>query len=496
MKCFGLPRCFSRLRNNLARLGKDEDGHVLLYFTIMLPVMIGMTGLVLDGGALFHLNSDLQELADASALAGAAELDGKNDAITRATDRAQHLLSNDPHWSNSTLNATGIQISTPTFYSALNPDVVTTDPTQAGFIKVTTVTREVKPTFLHAVHASSNRQTSASAVAGTTSVACNVQPLMLCNPYEGTSDFNATAGQLFVLKQKGSTGGFSPGDFGLVDPPGVNSSGSKTIRNLLAATTPNFCYVNNISPRPGQATGDVSDAINVRFDLAPNGNTTGLDQTPAPNVTKGIMPDTPQHACNLNKYQADGASSVRNYMLPGATAASTTTVGSLTIGSTMDSTAANAYWNYHHGANWPAGITTRFQAYCQELGLGSDCLGSNSPPTWVANTEPRAPQCAPAGVRNSGDYKRRLIAVAIVNCLAQNVQGNSATNLKSNEYGVFFVTNPSPTSQPNPLNNYLGSSSNGEIVAEFVKTINQGDCAVNPAQPYCNGLHQIVQLYR
>jgi len=99
----------------------------------MIPVqlMIGMFALVLDGGAFFHLNTDLQELADASALAGAAELDGANDAITRATDRAQNLLSNDPHWSN--VARSGVQITTPTFYSSLNPDTATTDPTQAYY---------------------------------------------------------------------------------------------------------------------------------------------------------------------------------------------------------------------------------------------------------------------------------------------------------------------------------------------------------------------------
>jgi len=490
MKSFGVLRQLARI---LGRLRKDEDGHVLIYFTVMLPVIVGMIGLALDGGALFHLHSDLQELADASALAGAAELDGSNDAITRATDRAQNLLSNDPHWSNTALNASGVQITTPTFYSTLNPDTVTTDPTQASYIKVTTITREVKPAFVPltaamlALGATSNGQTSASAVAGSATVACNVQPLMLCNPYEGTSDFNATAGQLFAFKQKGSTGGFSPGDFGLVDPPGVNSSGAKTIRNLLAATTPNFCYVNKISPRPGQTVQDVQNAINVRFDMTPNGNTSGMDQTPAPNVIKGIMndPTKPQDACNFNKYQPDSwpssPSPTYTQYTPNTAAypsdTDMTAYGSLNIGSTMDMTAANAYWNYHHGANWPSGMT-RFQAYCQELGLGSDCLGSNSRPTWVPNTEANAPQCAPV---STGDYKRRLISVAIVNCQANNVQGNSQTDLQSNSYGVFFVTNPSP---------------DGTITTEFVKTITLGDCAANPTDPYCAGLHQIVQLYR
>ena len=81
-------------------LRKDEDGHTVLYFTIMLPVIIGMIGLSLDGGAFFHLNTDLHELADAAALAGAKELQGKSGDRGRATTEAKTLLSNDPHWSN------------------------------------------------------------------------------------------------------------------------------------------------------------------------------------------------------------------------------------------------------------------------------------------------------------------------------------------------------------------------------------------------------------
>src|SRR5262249_32220380 len=131
----------------------------------------------------------------------------------------------------------------------------------------------------------------------------------------------------------------------------------------------------------------------------------------------------------------------------------------------------------------------------QELGLGSDCQGTNTPPSWATGTEAHGPQCSSS---STGDYKRRLISVAIVNCVAQNVQGNQAANVRSNQYGVFFLTNPSPTSQPGILNNYLGTSpgTNGDIMAEYVKSITPGGCAANPSDPYCSGLHQIVQLYR
>jgi hypothetical protein len=258
--------------------------------------------------------------------------------------------------------------------------------------------------------------------------------------------------------------------------------------------------VNEVSPRPGQVAGDVADGINVRFDLTPNGNTSGMDQTPAPSVIKGIKPDKPQNLCQFNGsgYISDVPPNLPNgYMLPGAT--SWTTTGILSIGSPINPTGATTYWNYHHGGNpWPGPPpATRYQAYCQELGLGNDCQGNNSAPSFDdVNNESHVPQCAPASVRNSGTYKRRLISVAVINCLAQGVQGNQATNVRSNQYAVFFLTSPSPTSQPGVLNNYLGSATNGDIMAEFVEMVTPAGCAANPASPFCNGLHQVVQLYR
>src|SRR5262249_40010946 len=177
-------------------------------------------------------------------------------------------------------------------------------------------------------------------------------------------------------------------------------------------------------------------------DITPNGNTSGLDLTPAPTggVIKGIMtdPSKPGDACKNNKYNLDNtpappspASTTYTPItgqLPLATdMTNTPPTGILSIGNTMDMTAANAYWQYHHGANWPTvGGTpiTRFAAYCRELGRSDDCQSTGTPLTWVANTEPHAPQCA--GV-SAGDYTRRIISVAVVNCNAANVQGNQAT---------------------------------------------------------------------
>jgi Flp pilus assembly protein TadG len=482
-----------RLVSEVARLVRDRNGQVVIYFTILAPVMLGLIGLSLEGGRLLMLNSQLQDLADAAALAGAKELDGGNaagnDAITRAINAAENVnvlnntctTQNDFQRCWSTDNSFGVQIvDPPIFYSALkgqptdNPaanDVPTTDPTLASYIKVTTVTRQLTPAFLVAVGATSIAQTSATATAGSTYVACNVQPLMLCNPNE-PNDFTATAGQLFGFTPVG--GGnqqLSPGDFSLLDPSGTTNSGGTAIRNLLSQTVPNFCYADNVSPRPGQVSGDVADGINVRFDMQPQGGANhlaGLDQTPAPDVIKGMKLN------NYNNCNWSNPPQLANAQLPGNT--DMTQSGSLLTGSTMDMAAANTYWNYHHGANWPANITTRYAAYQLERGITA--------PAWLNNTEVAAPQCAPAGVRNAGDDSRRMISVAIVNCQANNIKGNSVASVRSNLYADFFLTVPVFSGSVVAPADYQQNV----IYAEFVRKFT----------PQTDGskLHQIIQLYR
>src|SRR5215212_7612025 len=113
------------------RFSKGERGNVIVMATIALPIIFGMIGLGLDVGRVYYLGHDLQEVADAAALAGAKELDGNVDAITRATDAANNLLNNDPRWSD--VARSGVQIASLDFYSAVSAgnDTITADATQA-----------------------------------------------------------------------------------------------------------------------------------------------------------------------------------------------------------------------------------------------------------------------------------------------------------------------------------------------------------------------------
>jgi Flp pilus assembly protein TadG len=487
------------LLSKLTKLVPDERGQILVMFTIMIPVMLGLTGLALEGGRLFMLHSQMQDLADAAALAGAKELDGANDAITRATGRAENLLTNDTWWSS--IASAGIQIlDPPTFYSALagdkDPvtgrvqatDVVTTDPTQANYIKVVTVTRDVVPLFLVSVGATTGG-VQATATAGTEYVICNVQPLMLCNPYGSDFKNNVHVGDLFGFTAQGQSS-YSSGDFNLIDPAGQTHSGAQDIAALLSQSSANFCFADNVSPHTGSASGPVSNGINVRFDITPN-PAGGLDTTPGPNVIKGKQSGG---SCSNPQLTNDSDTTAgRPHALPLKINMSTTTPtgnpGSTFMGGTFDTTRANQYWRDHHNAtgSWPSDPTSgnplsRYQVYQNER---NGVAGY----TFIIGEDP-APSCNPP----AGTDDRRKISVAIVNCNPP-LAGNSINSLRSNAYANFFLVRPVDAGSNNtadcengtcnpPGNRYPA----GVIWTEFIEMLTPNTAG--------NKLHQIVQLYR
>src|SRR6516162_5308562 len=101
----------------LSRLGKDENATVLLQFSVYIIAIMGMIGLATDGARFILLNSSLQDLADAAALAGAADLDGTSGARTRATNDAQAMANQNPARWYDVGGSTTISVA---FYSAIS----------------------------------------------------------------------------------------------------------------------------------------------------------------------------------------------------------------------------------------------------------------------------------------------------------------------------------------------------------------------------------------
>src|SRR5580692_6276032 len=75
-------------------LWHDRRGTVLPYVAMMLAVIIGLAALAIDASRLMNVQTQLQNAADALALAGAAELDRRPDSIIRADAAIHNLIAN------------------------------------------------------------------------------------------------------------------------------------------------------------------------------------------------------------------------------------------------------------------------------------------------------------------------------------------------------------------------------------------------------------------
>lgn len=474
----------------LSKLGKDEHASILVQATLYIVVLLGMTGLALDGGRFLLLNNSLQDLADAAALAGAAKLDGTTGATTQATNAAQAIANNNPPvpWYYDKGGSTNI--GTPLYYTSLNPDTPTngqaTDA-NAHYIKVTTKSSEAAPLFVSAVGvitktALSNNSTTATATAVHNLTACGPIQAYIC---AGNIPSGTKPGQQFLLLTGGSGGS---GNWGILDLP----SGVKDYTAYFAETPSSTCStITGLHQSPGNgnnngSNGSPVDGINVWFDHSQG---TGDLSTAAPNVIDGfgvcqVENNTPSLDPNYDdkKNQYTGSyCGGGSCMLPRDAAIIDWTNPTSNPGSGASTTDLQKYWNNHHGGTpitnpLPSGVVSRYTMYQCELGVGS-VAGCPSSLTWTTDSlEKHAPICS----TTVANYKRRIIHVGVVpqsSCPNGNLPGDLTVTGNAD----FFITEDA----------FLSSSGNGGQPVLYGEYI--GSYLANSPGGI---IHQIVQLVR
>ena len=97
------------------RRGADEErGQILVIFALALVVMIGMVGLVLDGGGAFAQRRSEQNAADLAALAGANAYLNTNGTVAQRTTAAQSAARASATSNGYTNGVNGVVVTTPT----------------------------------------------------------------------------------------------------------------------------------------------------------------------------------------------------------------------------------------------------------------------------------------------------------------------------------------------------------------------------------------------
>ena len=319
-------RAFNAARNFL----RNQSGSIVIYTGAFMAVGVGGAALSIDIGRIVLLKTQMQNRADAAALAGAAQLD----AQTGAVERAEFIMFDSMKaFTTAGADQGELVLYSAEFYAALEDGITRgalLDKTAAAsdntarFAEATMAQRTLSFFYAPAVNAMTGKNASSYTELGSRAVAmsdpfiCKMQPLMICNPFDngdGTSSDDLSnpllAGIGLRIKQSGKTGAWQPGNFGLLDLPedaAYGVSGANAVQAALEADEPLGCYaVSTLSTAPGNKTNKVKAGVNVRFGMA----TTDPTVVPAPNVMnypKDIVMDTDP---DINR--GDGAWDIATY---------------------------------------------------------------------------------------------------------------------------------------------------------------------------------------
>ena len=249
--------------NRLASTRKNERGSILATSALgMLSILLAV-GLGVDISRFYLTKNELQNAADASALAAVTGFNGKASGITEATNRAVANMNN---WN---FQKNGVSFSRANVQFAVNLDgPYMSEGSAAGqaknirFVKVTSSMSAVDVSFAAAV-LGSTKNLDATATAGFSvplNKICQWLPAFVLDfPTNPIAPGN-------VYTFRAMAGGFvSPGNYQLLSPDGTGGADVRT--QMANGVTICVSPGDEIKTKPGMTAGDVRQGINTRFDI-------------------------------------------------------------------------------------------------------------------------------------------------------------------------------------------------------------------------------------
>ncbi|WP_299565895.1 pilus assembly protein TadG-related protein [uncultured Sulfitobacter sp.] len=422
---------------------RDERGSMLVFWAFSLVAFLGLMALIFDVGRLGTTQSELQSFADSVALASAAELDGRTDAIDRAQNAARLLITDSQTFTTRSKTLTGADV-TLTFYRPnaegrflRTPALRTTQPRAARFVDVAVVDSHV-PLGFGAIFRDADINTRASARAtGTFELeACNVAPVAMCAPTIGL-DADAAIGSTLQLDASVNVNNLLPGNISVVNNLTDALDGLSICAGLLGDAL-NACLIASRTPETactgrggleisvGLDGDGVMQAVNTRF-----GEAVG--------AASGLVGDAFAAAPSIFAGRLDGAGLCQPdaggpVALPSDDCFDG---GGCTVQGNGDwETGRLAYINAHFDGTDPfPEARTRFDFYRAELaasgeistgsGGGDGLIGGLLGTVTDTVNQLTGRLCAPLSGLGAGaalDPERRLMVIAAIDCLNVDVQ--------------------------------------------------------------------------
>lgn len=454
------------MRRWFGMFAKAEDGYVAVLTLVSMPFIAMMALLMWDVGRGNNLHTDIQNAVDATALAGARELDGSPSAIDRAEAAMSDLLQNQARFSNDgrvvmdadRLRWRFLHSIPPHDDMPLDASYETTDPSQAAFVRVWALNQPMESWFLRVSGLQQDVPFSAEAVATYTMAACDVTPIFMCNPFEGMTpslESRFSSGDLYArqfrMNLAGGSGSPGPGNFGFLRFGG--GTGAAALGKALATSRSEACYTtNSLETEPGVSLGQSIPGINTRFGIyegAMGSNRTDHAYRPALNVRKGA---SNPNACGSYSVAAPEQA----VPLPEGALSITFPGGSLHSANWSDE--LEDYWQVNHPAHvsngtvnvpdiprtshpvdgsivWPP---SRYDIYRYEIeqtyGGAQNLLADPDEPNPAGHMSPNGERGVPrtgaanscyngSALSQSDAVDRRIIFSALVNCNAAAAAG-------------------------------------------------------------------------
>lgn len=439
---------------------RKQKGSVAVVFGLSLVTLFAMGGVVLDLGHLYIAKSELQNAADAAALAGARRLNETAAGITAARDDAIAISAQ-----NNFNFSTAVAISETNTEFGAAPDgpwvsyaTAVTSPAGKTFVKVDTGLRSMNTYLMHVVSPTFNTvSTLGVAVAGR--FVNNVTPIGVCAIIDPATSLSRPKGENLStgeLAQYGFRRGisyniFALGPLGASSDPYLlnpidkypnpcdpsNSSATNTAplicngSSAILTTTPATAYGN-----AGLSGGPIQAALNSRFNSF---------SPPSVCIPAQAPPDT-----NVKQYSF-GSTSIVDWMNPEPTVQTMKDPGMPIAPATIAS--ADKYgvlWSYSRAVRavgtspnatpGAAFATTDWATlYPPAPATDADFPATESPYLDSANANHFV---APVG--NAGVTNRRVLNLAIADCpnVVNSGTCSGAKNIPILGIGRFFMQVP------------------------------------------------------
>ena len=268
---------------------KQERGSILATSAIGMLAILLAVGLGVDISRFYLVKTELQNGADAAALAAVSALNGAPVGIDAAVEEATVKTANKYNFNNAGISITTVEFSTTLNGTYMNASAAKSGGTVANirFVRVTTSPSPVNVSFAGAVLGSS-KNLAATATAGysvSLTDICNFLPVMVID--YGTP---IVAGQTYTFRAQG--GSFvSPGNYQILALAGAGGADARVglARGVDACAGPGAIYA--IDTKPGVTAGAVRQGINTRFDEYSTSQVNPADMPPDTNIKENITYD-------------------------------------------------------------------------------------------------------------------------------------------------------------------------------------------------------------